>query len=244
METPKNKTVDVVLYAAAATAERIAGNAVAVTDVFRATSVIVEALHNGAERVIPVVTVEEAFLLRDKFHPSKAVLGGEREMIRVEGFDLGNSPMDYTPEKVRDKTVIISTTNGTRAIHNSRHATEIYIASFLNMGAVCRKLAASDDDITIVCSGRKDRFTAEDGLCAGAMAGILAAEYGYALTDIADVMRRMWDDSRGDIRERLSTTRHYNDMMCKGLDPDIEFSLRQDIYDIVPQYTKMGDIIL
>lgn len=234
--------VDIILYAGAVTPERVSGHAVAVIDAFRATSVMVEAMHNGAQAVIPLVTVEDAFAMCEKFGRGQSVLGGERGMVKVEGFDLGNSPAGYTREAVAGKKVVFTTTNGTRAIHNSRFAAKLYVAAFLNMSAVCRALAASGKDAVLVCSGRQDRFTAEDGLCAGAMAGILSREYGYGLTDIADVMRRMYDDASGDLRGRLSSTLHYNAMLEKGLSDDIEFCLRKDIYDIAPHYDARGEI--
>lgn len=237
-------TVDVVLYAGAVTPERVVGRSAAVIDVLRATSVIVEALHNGAQAVIPVVTVEEALLMRDKVGCENSILGGEREMVRVDGFDQGNSPRSYTPQIVRGKKLILSTTNGTRAILNSRHARHVYISSMLNMGAVCEALAEAGTDVVLVCSGRKDMFTTEDGLCAGAIAGILTRKYGYENNDIAEVMMRMYDAAKDDLPGRLSTSRHYNDLLEKGFGADIDFCLQRDIYDIAPYYNTKGDIIL
>ena len=236
---------DVVIYAGEASPARVGGANAAVIDVFRATSVIVEALRNGAKAVVPVVSVEDAFAMCGRFERKRTLVGGERRMIRVEGFDLGNSPADYTPEAVAGKTVVLSTTNGTRALLNSRHAARLYVAAFLNMDAVCDRLAEGGRDVVLVCSGRMDKFTAEDGLCAGAMAGRLASRYGYELTDIAKLMLRTYEDAgREGVERWLSASRHYNDMMAAGLGDDIRFCLRTNIYDTVPFYQPYGEITI
>ena len=234
-------TVDVILAAGDATYDRVMHKSVAVIDVFRATSVIVEALHNGARAIIPVVNVEEAVLMRQKFGEDEALLGGERDTVMIEGFDLDNSPLMYKPETVRGKTIIFTTTNGTRAIQNSRGASSIMVASFLNMSAVCDALARMNRDVALVCSGREDRFTAEDGLCAGAMVGTLAFNYGFEMTDIAEVLQQMYANAASDLRKRLETTTHYKDINARGYDADIRFCLQRDIYDVVPVYDNKRD---
>mgnify|MGYP003623843637 FL=1 len=118
-------TVDVILYAGAVTPERVSGCDVAVIDVFRATSVLIEALHNGARAVIPVVTVEEAELMAKKFCRKDVILGGERGTVLIEGFDKDNSPLAYTRADGEGKTIIQTTTHGTRAIQHSPPAHDI-----------------------------------------------------------------------------------------------------------------------
>lgn len=231
---------DVMLYAGEVTPERVSGRSAAVIDVFRATSVMVEALRNGARAVIPVVEVDRARELAAQYPCGGVILGGERDTVLIEGFDKDNSPLSYTAADVAGKTIILTTTNGTRAICNSLPAHVVYIASFLNMSAVCRVLAAEGRDVALVCSGREDNFTTEDGLCAGAMAGILAREYGYALTDIAELMQRMYAEAAADLEGRLSTSRHYNDILRRGYRGDIDFCLQRDICDIVPVYGPGG----
>jgi 2-phosphosulfolactate phosphatase len=234
--------LDIILTAGEVVADRVMHSAVCVIDVFRATSVIAEALNNGAASVIPVVTVAEAAELRNKFRREDVILGGERNAVKVEGFDKGNSPMSYSRDEVQGKKIILSTTNGTRAIYNARAAESVYIGSFLNMTAVCRKLAEAGHDVALVCAGREDRFTMEDGLCAGAMAGILSETYGYALSDIAQVLSKLYEGAKGDLKSCLTTTKHYNYMMGLGLSADIDFCLQRDIYDVVPIYDKSGEI--
>lgn len=236
--------VDVVLWAGDASGEKVAGKDAAVIDVFRATSVIVEAMKNGAEAVIPVETVREAVDTAERLGRDGILLAGERDTVMIEGFDLDNSPLKFTENAVKGKTIVQTTTNGTRAIRNSRQAASLYIASFLNYSAVCEKLASPGRDIVIVCSGREDEYTAEDGLCAGAMAGQLAEKYGYALTDIAGVMAEIYVSAQDDLRGRLSSTRHYRHILGRGYNDDIEFCLQRDIYGIVPCYHAGGYIHL
>ncbi len=237
-------TVDVLLSAGDAVYERVKNKNAAVVDVFRATSVIVEALRNKARAVVPVVGVEDAMSMAGKFAPGEVLLGGERDTVRIEGFDLDNSPRMYTEAAVAGKTIIFTTTNGTRALYNSRGAASVAVASFLNFSAVCAALARDGRDAVIVCAGRNDNFTAEDGLCAGAMVGELVLRYGFEMTDIAEVMQNMYVTAANDLRRRLDSTTHYCDIMARGYDEDIRFCLQRDIYKVVPRYMGNGEIIL
>lgn len=237
-------TVDVITSAAEVTYEKVMHKSVAVIDVFRATSVIVEALHNGAKSIVPVVNVEEALLMREKVGNESALLGGERNTVKIDGFDLDNSPSMYREPTIAGKTIIFTTTNGTRAIFNSRGANSILVASFLNMTAVCSALAANNRDVVLVCAGRDDIFTAEDGLCAGAMVNILVSDYGFQTTDIAEVLQHMYANASSDLISRLESTTHYRDISARGYKDDIQFCLQRDIYDIVPKYTEKGEIVL
>ena len=132
--------IDIIGTAAEVSPERVEGRNVAVIDVFRATSVMVTALGNGAREIIPMTGIEESFRLRDRLvaehrqqeDPGPVLLGGERNTVIIEGFDLDNSPLRYTPEVVRDATIVMSTTNGTRAVNCAQGlANEIYIAALL-----------------------------------------------------------------------------------------------------------------
>lgn len=235
--------VDVIIAAGDVRAELVSGKAVAVIDVFRATSVIINALYNGAVRVVPVVTVEEAIELRNRFGKGNCILGGERDTKLIDGFDKDNSPLAYAEEDVRGRTIIFTTTNGTRAIYNSRAASAIYVAAFINLSAACAALASTGRNVVIVCSGSNDRFTAEDGLCAGAVVDQLVERYGFATTDMAEVIRDMYAASKHDLKGRLDSTEHYNFMKTMSYFDDIDFCLQHDIYDIVPQFDiKQGEI--
>lgn len=236
--------VDVILSAGDVLPRRVEDRNAAVIDVFRATSVIVEAMSNGAKAIYPVATIEEAIEKADKLGRDNVLLAGERNTVMIDGFDLDNSPLKFTREVVAGKIIVQTTTNGTRAVRNASPADNLYVASFLNMKAVCEKLAEGGKDIAIVCSGRCDEYTAEDGLCAGAMAEILSEDYGCGLTDIAEVMVRTYKEAKNDLKAGLATARHYNDILRRGYNADIEFCLKRNIYDIVPYYTGEDCITL
>lgn len=249
MSRSQPPTIDVIGTPSEATPRRVEGRAVAVIDVFRATSVIVTALENGARAIIPRTEVGECFELARELKtrdPSrKILLGGERDKVLIPGFDLDNSPFSYTREKVEGSTIIISTTNGTRAINRAMDAHMVYIAAMLNARAVCRELAASGKDVVLVCSGREDRFSTEDGLCAGLLACILSDIYAdYSLTDFARVMADLYINNKDDLREPLASSLHYRDLMSAGFAADVAYCLRQDIFDTVPRVAKNGEIIL
>ena len=158
--------------------ESIAGQTAVVIDVLRATTTIVTAIANGAQTVVPVLEIEETKKLKSKIlacedsrfpgpiAESDILLGGERRGMRTDGFDLGNSPSEYTTERISGKIVLFSTTNGTKAMHRARFAESIYLASFLNAGAVAEQIA-SHKTINIVCAGTFGKITEEDVYLAG-----------------------------------------------------------------------------
>src|SRR5476649_1738965 len=145
---------------------------VVVIDIFRATTSICYGIENGAKAIIPVSQVEECAAYREK--GLDYLLAAERDGKVVEGFDFGNSPFSYTKEKVDGKTIVLTTTNGTHALHLSRTARRIVIGSFLNFTAICDWLSAQNENILLVCAGWKNNFNLEDTLFAGAVTDKLA----------------------------------------------------------------------
>src|ERR1700709_554218 len=155
---------------------------VVIIDMFRATSSICYGIENGAEAIIPVSQVEECAAYREK--GLDFLLAAERDGSGVEGFDFGNSPFSYTKEKVDGKTIVLTTTNGTHALHLSRAAKKIVIGSFLNLTSLCNWLKEQDENILLVCSGWKGNFNLEDTLFAGAVAAQLKSA-GFLIDDPA-----------------------------------------------------------
>src|ERR1041384_917881 len=138
---------------------------VVIIDILRATSAICIAFEHGAEKIIPVATIEEA-----KEYKAKGFLvGAERDGKSVAGFDFGNSPYDFSSEKVVGKTIILTTTNGTQAIDVAKGAYKIVVGSFLNIDALCNFLAEEKRNVLLLCSGWKNKFNLEDALFAGAV---------------------------------------------------------------------------
>ncbi|MFO7914895.1 MAG: thiamine phosphate synthase [Candidatus Krumholzibacteriales bacterium] len=145
---------------------------VAVIDVLRATSCMVRAIENGASRVIPAAGPGQAGELAEAFPPGKAVLAGEADGKPLEGFDLFNSPGEFTPEAVEGKTVIMSTSNGTGAVRAAAAAEKVYICSLTNVDSVARE-CGSADSLVILCSGNQGRVCSEDILCGGILLQVL-----------------------------------------------------------------------
>ena len=151
-----------------------------VVDVLRASSTIVAALAAGAHAIYPVVSTEEAIKLATSLGREDALLAGERRGLKVEGFDLGNSPREFTPETVGGKRVVMSTTNGTRALVAVAGAERVLVASFLNLSAVAAACADAER-LAVVCAGREGRFSIDDAVCAGMLLGRLKERLGGAL---------------------------------------------------------------
>lgn len=150
--------------------DRLEGGVAVIIDILRASTTIVAALGNGAARVIPCGTVAEAEDVRLRLTPETILLGGERGGIRIRGFDLGNSPSDYTADVVRNRTIAFTTTNGTRALLHCRSARHVIVGAFLNISAVVRFLVEQALPVHLVCAGTDGGITGEDVLFAGAVA--------------------------------------------------------------------------
>jgi 2-phosphosulfolactate phosphatase len=153
----------------------VAGRTAVVLDVLRATTTIVEALSAGAKAIYPVASIDDALRLANNFGRGEVLLCGERRCLPIEGFDLGNSPREFTPERVGGKTLVMTTTNGTHAMMLAAGAARVLIGSVVNLEAVVAELAAAEADPVILCAGRERFFAMEDAVCAGAMVERLMA---------------------------------------------------------------------
>lgn len=140
---------------------------VVVIDVLRASTTIAVALQNGAREIIPVTTVEAAMKIVGNLFGEVTLLGGERGGKKIEGFHLGNSPLEYAEERVRGKAIVFSTTNGSQAMVKARYAKEMIVCGFVNMSCVQKFLSEPERDFVILCSGRAGNFSLEDAVCAG-----------------------------------------------------------------------------
>lgn len=214
--------------------EDIKGSSVIVIDMLRATSVIVTALNNGAKCVIPALTTEDARSIKQKH--DNAVLGGERKGIRIEGFDGGNSPLEYTREFIEGKTLIITTSNGTRAIKGCSGAKEIFIGSMLNGRLAAIRASESACDVSIVCSGTLGRFSLDDFLCAGYIIEELLKNKCYGMSDIAFLARYTFAENRDNIGRFIKNAAHYRYLAGIGAEEDAKYCCSMDIIDIVPEY--------
>jgi len=145
---------------------QLADSTVVVIDVLRASTTIIHALEAGAREVMPCLDIEEAHSLAARYPATQIVLGGERNGLPIDGFDLGNSPSEYTPFNVSDKTVIFTTSNGTRAVLACRDAKRVLIGAFVNVAAVFEQLVV-EEHVSLVCAGTHGDYSRDDTLLAG-----------------------------------------------------------------------------
>ena len=207
-------------------------NSIAVIiDIFRATSSICYGIENGAEAIIPVAQVEECAAYREK--GSEYLLAAERNGEVVVGFDFGNSPFSYTKEKVAGKTVVLTTTNGTHALHLSRQAKKVVIGSFLNLTSLCNWLKFQDENILLVCAGWKNNFNLEDTLFAGAVINQLKSN-NYTLDDPGIAANDLFQLGKNDLNLYLQKTAHSERLKKLGIEEDIRFCLQVDLTTAIP----------
>jgi 2-phosphosulfolactate phosphatase len=204
---------------------------VVIIDIFRATSSICYGIENGAEAIIPVSQVEECAAYREM--GLDYLLAAERDGKVVEGFDFGNSPFSYTPEKIAGKTVVLTTTNGTHALHLSRGAKKIVIGSFLNLTALSNWLKTQDENILLLCAGWKNNFNLEDTLFSGAVIEQLKGT-DFKLDDAAIAANDLYQLGKHDINQYLKKTSHSERLKKLGIEKDIEFCLQIDITTAIP----------
>ena len=197
-----------------------------VVDVLRATSTIAQALAAGYRRVLCCAEIEAARALRASLPDS--LLGGERKAIRVEGFDVGASPREFL--EARAETLILSTTNGTRAIvETARRCAEVVLASLLNLDAVAR--AVEGRDVVVVCAGFQGHFALDDAYCAGRIVQLLAAERTDAAV-AAGLVAQAFPTALDGLNARTYGP--------PGLEEDIAFCARENSLDVVPRFAGMN----
>lgn len=215
-------------------------DAVVAIDVLRCCSTIVTALANGAEEVIPTKTVNEALRLRKK-HP-ELILAGERRGIKPRGFDIGNSPLEFSPQAIGGKRIILTTTSGTKAIVLSRKTKWVLVGALLNAEAVAKAILEIAEKermgISLVLSGRKgEHFSLEDFLCAGLIVESLPTRgFGVELSDAALGSWLAFQQSRRTLYETIQEGYHARYLKSIGFEEDTRFCSQVNAFDIVPIY--------
>jgi 2-phosphosulfolactate phosphatase len=202
---------------------------VVVIDIFRATSSMCYGLANGAEAIIPVASADACRSYEDTDY----LLAAERNGEVVAGFDFGNSPFSYTAEKVAGKTIVLTTTNGTHAINESREAKKVVIGSFLNLSALSVWLQSQPHDVLLLCAGWKNKVNLEDSLFAGAVAYHLKNE-AYKLDDAAILVADLYELAQGDLNEFMKKTSHSERLKELNIEADIAFCLQTNVIDSIP----------
>ncbi len=233
--------LDVFFSAAGLAPQEVAGRPVFVKDVLRATTVICAALYNGAKGIVPVASVDEATRMAQTLGPEDVILMGERNSQPIEGFPLGNSPLEMTEASVRGKTLIMSTTNGTRALLAAQGASEVYVAAAANLhmaGERARQILETGKDLVIVCAGKEGHFGLDDAYAAGRLAleAIEGRRRRKGLNDSAlvavDLARRF-----GKAWERPLTISAAGRQLAKlGMEADVVDAARENAYPVLPVF--------
>ncbi|MFP4528219.1 MAG: 2-phosphosulfolactate phosphatase [Candidatus Kapaibacterium sp.] len=217
---------------------------VVMIDVFRASTSVCAAIYRGAKEVIPSETTEKAVKIYSSLSREVRFLGGERNGVKPNGFDAGNSPDEYTAEKVADKTVIISTSNGTQIFGKARQAAVRIVGGFVNITAVLDFMNENylDDEInneninvTFLCAGTNGRMAYEDTLCAGAYINSLKQSHKEVeLTDTADAAKNLYNLHSVDLTNFLMQREHAIFLKSIGFEKDIDTALDFNLFPVVP----------
>ncbi|TAD82836.1 MAG: 2-phosphosulfolactate phosphatase [Bacteroidetes bacterium] len=218
----------------------LSNTAVVIIDVFRATSTIAAALHNGAAKVIPVDSVEGCIEIGAEMG---AITAGERDGKVVPGLQHGNSPLEYPRSFIEGKTLVLTTTNGTRLLHMAlkKGATAVVTGSFGNLSVVCNYLLASGKNVLLGCSAWKDRINSEDTLFAGAVIEQIG-EHFTIHCDASLAAASLYGAVKADIWAFTQKTTHYHRLSAYGLQKDMEWCLTKDIAPVLPLY-KDGALV-
>ena len=237
--------LDVIVTPAETTPAALSGRTVVVLDVLRATTSIVQALSAGARSVFPVSSIEEALRLANTFGRDEVLLAGERRCLPIEGFDFGNSPGDFTPERVGGKTLIMTTTNGTAAMAQTQSAARVFVGSLLNRAAVVAELVRLNAEPVFLCSGREKYFALEDAAVAGNFAAqLMAAQPGeWTLNDGAHAALTLSKEFGIGI-PLFEMSAGGRSIVEAGLDQDLAFCAQVDVHDFVPVFQERSITLL
>lgn len=210
---------------------------VVVIDVLRATNTIINALENGAKEVIPVAAVEFAVKVSGGMFGGQTLLGGERNTKKIEGFALGNSPLEYSDNVVDGKTIVFYTTNGTPAIVKAKFSEFLTVCSFANISAVAKELIKRKKDFEILCAGRNNSLSIEDLVCAGSLIEeISKSRKNIVLTDSAFASVTLFKAMGKNIKKMLSETDHGKLLINNGFEEDIAFCSQVNSSKAVPVF--------
>lgn len=232
--------IDVLLGEALIAPADVVDRVVVVIDVLRAATTVATALDAGARAVIPFETVDETAIRAKAYARGEVQLAGERRMVKIDGFDLGNSPREYTPAAVRGRTILYSTTNGTAALAATHGARHCFFAAFVNVmatAAAVRTAVEVSGDVTILCAGHERRVAFEDVVCAGRLVRLIAADREAVVKGdgarIAEITERPFHGGVGTVALEAA---HAKSLIAAGFAPDVEDCLTLDRYDRAVRY--------
>lgn len=230
--------------------QELQGGIAVILDVLRASTTIVHALANGAKCVVPCGEVEDSSRIVESLPSGTTLRGGEREGLLIDGFDLDNNPFAYSADVVRGKTIVFTTSNGTRALLRSMQADRIVIGSFVNLQAIVDVLASDPRPVHLVCAGTKGKITVEDCLCAGAIANRLLTATGANESEWTDDQLRLALDlyrqeaaTPETFRQAMRSGYGGRNCMRLGFETQIDRAGTMDLFAIVPEYDTTRNAI-
>lgn len=208
---------------------------VVVTDIFRASTTMCAAFKNGAKAIIPVASIDEAKVYKEKGYK----VGAERNVKRCDFADFGNAPTDYTAEKVSGEEIVFTTTNGTQAIDMASDADCLLVGAFSNLNAIADFCIVRGKDVMILCAGWENKFNIEDTLFGGALADVLIARGGYqSASDATQVALSMWAEAKDNARSYVERTEHIKRLEANGLADSVDYCLAIDTVPLVPRFDR------
>jgi len=203
---------------------------VVIIDVFRATSTIAAALHQGAKEIIPVDDVDRCIQMGAEIE--NCITAGERDGKVAPGLQYGNSPTEYPRDFIEGKTLIITTTNGTRLLHMCSEASEIITGSFLNLGAVCDYLSSQQKPVLLACASWKDRYNLEDSLFAGAVYDAIGDKFEMNC-DSTRASTHLYRQAKNDLYGFIEDSSHFLRLSKFGLQYDMEYCCKIDEHNVL-----------
>jgi 2-phosphosulfolactate phosphatase len=246
-DVPTRRVLASHLHMHDSTPESLAGCVVIVIDALRASVTITKALHEGAHAVLPALTADEARTIahdvRECGGPTnmaRVLLGGERGGVKIEGFDLDNSPASYTRERVADAWIVFTTSNGTAGLRHAAHAARVLVGSFANLSAVCDAVKDDERPVHILCCGTRDDVSLDDCLPAGAMAERLVAAGRQMVTDdsgrLCVAAWRSVSGSHERVRAMMRDSRGGRNLVRLGMGDDVDYCATLDTLPVVPEF--------
>lgn len=213
----------------------VSDSVVVIIDVFRATSTIATALYNGATKIIPVDNVDKCISIGNE--TANSITAGERDGKIIDGLQYGNSPAEYTRDFIEGKTLVLTTTNGTKLLQMAlnKGVSNVITGSFPNLSAVVKYLIAQNKNVFLGCSAWKDRFNLEDTLFAGAVIEQVKEHFSIHC-DSSLMAEQMYLLHKNDLKGFVTQTTHWHRLAKHGLEKDMEFCVSIDVANVLPVY--------
>lgn len=206
-----------------------------VVDVLRASTTVTWALHNGAREIIPVATIDAASELKSKLGKDHVLLAGERDGLKIEGFDLGNSPAEYEPKIVKEKIVVYCSTNGSKAMLKAGAAALGLIGGFINLSSILKRVLEADKDVALICSGTAGKFSLEDAIFGGRVVEDFQKRTRHLqLNDAAEAALTLYRQYGDDLVRALQSSTHGKYLISLGFEQDLRLAAALNSISLIP----------